>query len=229
MSVKGDRAPVIADVARAAGVSVPTVSRVLTGAARVGEDKRARVMAAIEELGFRPSAAARALASGRPRLVSVLAGNTSRYGYAETLRGIEEAARGAGFTVIITVIESADDESVDRAVASVLSQPVAGTIVLNFDPPGLAVSRLLPRDLPLVTISGRRVAGLPHAKLDETVAARELVEHLLDLGHATVHHVSVPRRERWTTGPRGGARRWSTAGPRSHPCCLRPGNRSPVA
>ena len=184
MSVKAGRTPVIADVARAAGVSVPTVSRVLTGAARVGDEKRLRVEAAIE------------LASGKTRLVSVVAGDTSKYGYAQTIRGVEEAARAAGYTVTITVVESTDEDSVQGAVASVLAQPVAGVIVLNFDPEGAAAARRLPPELPVVLASGSPVPGVPHAGLEELVAAEDLTNHLLDLGHATVHHVSVPHASR---------------------------------
>ncbi len=75
---------------------MPTVSRVLTGAARVSEEKRRRVERAIAELGYRPSGTARALKLGPARTVAVLAGNTSRHGYAMTLEGIEEGARAAG-------------------------------------------------------------------------------------------------------------------------------------
>lgn len=192
MSVKAGRTPVIADVARVAGVSVPTVSRVLTGAARVGDDKRDRVLAAIEELRFRPSGAARALASGKPRLISVVTGDTSKYGYAETIRGIEESARAAGYTVTITVVESTDADVVRRAVGSVLDQSVAGVIVLNFDAAGIAASRQIPAGVPLVVVSGSRPRGVPYAALDEIAAARDLTDYLLDLGHPTVHHVSVP-------------------------------------
>lgn len=184
--------PVIRDVARLAGVSVPTVSRVLTGAARVSEDKRARVLVAIEQLRFRPSAAARALASRQPQLVAVLAGNTSRYGYAETIRGIEECARTAGFTITITVVESGQEDVVDQAVASVTSQPIAGIIVLKFDEPGIAALRRIPSGIPTVAISGGRETRVPQALIDDAAATRELVNHLLDLGHRTVYHVRKP-------------------------------------
>ena len=94
---RGARRPAsIRDVATAAGVSHQTVSRVINGHPSVRPATRARVEAAIAELGFRRSATAHALASGRSRSVTVLTSNTTHYGYAAALKGIEEAARAAG-------------------------------------------------------------------------------------------------------------------------------------
>ncbi|NEM90950.1 LacI family DNA-binding transcriptional regulator [Galbitalea soli] len=204
MSVaRENKPPVIADVARLAGVSVPTVSRVLTGAAKVSPEKQKRVQDAIAELHFRPSAAARALVSRQPRIIAVLAGNTSRYGYAETIRGIEESARADGYLVTITVVESAEHDDVDTAVSLVLDQPIAGIIVLKFDPPGVAALHKIPTDIPTVSISGVRENLVPQAVLAEADAAREMTDYLLDLGHRTVHHVRVPpsrREDGRTTG-----------------------------
>jgi DNA-binding LacI/PurR family transcriptional regulator len=184
--------PVISDVARRAGVSVPTVSRVLNGAAYVSDEKRTRVMQAIQELDFRPSAAARALVARQPKLIAVIAGNTSRYGYAETIRGVEERARAAGYTVSITVVESAEDDIVEGTVSLVLDQPIAGVVVLKFDPPGVAALHRIPKSIPTVSISGVRESGVPQAVLAEAEAAEEVTAYLLELGHATVHHVRVP-------------------------------------
>jgi DNA-binding LacI/PurR family transcriptional regulator len=184
--------PVISDVARRAGVSVPTVSRVLNGAAYVSDEKRTRVMQAIQELDFRPSAAARALVARQPKLIAVIAGNTSRYGYAETIRGVEERARAAGYTVSITVVESADDDIVEGTVSLVLDQPIAGVVVLKFDPPGVAALHRIPKSIPTVSISGVRESGVPQAVLAEAEAAEEVTAYLLELGHTTVHHVRVP-------------------------------------
>jgi DNA-binding LacI/PurR family transcriptional regulator len=190
------RNPTISDVAQRAGVSVPTVSRVLTGAARVSPAKRELVEAAIAELDFRPSAAARVLVSRRSRTIAVIAGNTSRYGYAETIRGIEIAAREKGYTVMITVVESADEDEVDRAIAATLTQALAGVVVLKFDPPGVAALRKIPANLPVVALSGTRETGVRQAALDEAAAAEELTGYLLGLGHGTVHHVRVPPSRR---------------------------------
>lgn len=184
----------MADVARVAGVSLPTVSRVLTGAVAVSPDKRARVLAAIEQLGYRPNAAARALVSGRRSLIAVLAGNTSLYGYARTISGIAGAARLAGYTVVIMVVESADAEAVDDAVNLVLGQPIAGVIVLEFDDVGREVVERLPHGIPVVSAGGwvRREGQVPSVLIDEHAGGRAVTEYLLGLGHATVHHVSIP-------------------------------------
>lgn len=203
----------IADVARVAGVSVPTVSRVLTGSTPVSPGKRALVMAAIETLGYRPNAAARALVSGHQSMIAVLAANTTRYGYASTLQGVEEAARAAGYIVVITVIESEDRAVVDAAVALVLYQPVAGAIVLEFDKIGLTASRALPDNLPVVGASAGWAAHRtrPHAYLNDRAAAVHAVEYLLGLGHRTVDHVAIPAPGAPTGGRASGWRDALTA------------------
>lgn len=193
----------IADVAARAGVSVPTVSRVLNGYVHVRPEKREAVQAAIAALSFRPSAAARVLASRKPQVIAVIAGDTSHYGYAETIRGVEESARADGYTVMITVVESAGDAEIDQAISATLAQPLAGVVVLKFDPPGVAALHRVPDDLPVVALSGVRDTSVPQAVLDETRAAEELTEYLLGLGHQTVHHVRVPpsrREDGRTTG-----------------------------
>jgi DNA-binding LacI/PurR family transcriptional regulator len=207
---QGPRPAVIADVAKLAGVSVPTVSRVLTGAARVRPEKERLVLDAIAKLNYRPSAAARALVTRQSHTIAIVAGNTSQYGYAETIRGVEEEARADGYTVTITVVETVDPEEVERAVGLVLDQSPAGVVVLKFDPPGVAVLERLPRDLPVVAVSGVRSRDVPQAVLDESRAAEALIDHLLALGHRSVHHVRVPpsrREDGRTTGWRRALKR----------------------
>lgn len=186
------RPAVIADVAALAGVSVPTVSRVLTGSAKVSGDKTERVLAAVDELDYRPNGSARALASRRSRVVALLAGDTSRYGYAETIRGVELSARAAGYLVSIAVVDTVEPDEVRAAVDFALQQSVAGVVVLKFDPEGVAALGALPGSLPTVALSGEISGGVSQAVIDEATGAAAVVRHLLDLGHETVHHVRVP-------------------------------------
>lgn len=223
--------PTITDVAALAGVSVPTVSRVLTGAAKVSPAKRESVEAAIAELNFRPSAAARVLVSRKSRTIAVIAGNTSRYGYAETIRGIEIAARAEGYTVMITVVESADPDEVDLAVAAVQMQTLAGIVVLKFDPPGGAALAKLGTEQPVVALSGTREPGVPQAVLDEAAAAEALTEYLLGLGHRTVHHVRIPPARRIdgrTSGWRRALRKANAPVPAIHDATWDPKSGIPI-
>jgi DNA-binding LacI/PurR family transcriptional regulator len=193
-SSKPYRAPVLADVARAAEVSVPTVSRVLNGSKYVAPELAQRVNEAVQALGYRPNGAARSMRSGRRTLVSVLAGATANYGYARTLQGVETAARRAGMTVSITVVESGDDEDVRTAIDLTLAQPTAGVIVLEFDRAGINTAKALPEGLPVVVAGGgsRRIGHVPAALIDERKGGRQATDYLLHLGHRTVHHIAGP-------------------------------------
>lgn len=190
---RGGRKPVIADVARLAGVSVPTVSRVLTGNIPVSEERRQRVLAAIEELDYRPSSVARALKSGERRMIAILTSTTERYGYSLTIAGIEAAAQESGYSVVISTVKSADKEDVQAALAPVLEQQLAGAIVIDFDPIARQVLDSLPTHIPVVGATGfpQGKPGLPYAFIDEYHAGREATQHLLDLGHATVYHLGL--------------------------------------
>ncbi|MDR7187092.1 DNA-binding LacI/PurR family transcriptional regulator [Microbacterium trichothecenolyticum] len=189
-----EKMPGLVDVAAAAGVSLSTVSRVITGRTPVSERTRTRVMDAVERLGYRPNAAAQALVSGRSSTVAVIAKNTLRWGYAATLQGIEEEARAAGYTVMIAVVESSEPEELGRATDLVWSQSLAGAIVIDFDAVGSATMAALPHNVPVVAASGARSDGMgrPHAFLDDLEGGRAATEYLLSLGHETVHHVAIP-------------------------------------
>ena len=192
-------APSIHDVAAAAGVSYQTVSRVLNDSPRVRPDTRAAVVQAIERLGYRPNRAARALGLGRAAAVTVVTSDTMLYGYASTLQGIEEAARAAGMAVGVRVVESASDADVQQAVDYVSDPSAGGVVVIAFDPAGGRVLDALSLDVPAIGAIEPAAApeiDRPAICLDERVAAAEATQHLLDLGHRTVHHVTIPSEMR---------------------------------
>lgn len=178
-------------------MSVPTVSRVLSGNVPVSTAKRERVHAAIERLGYRPNAAARALKLGQRSMIGVITFNTVRYGYSRTLQGIQEAARESGYLVLIAVVESGEQADIDAAVDLLLGQTVAGLVVIEFDPVGVAISRSLSPGVPIVAAAaaGQTRSPHPHAYLDDRVAAREATEYLLGLGHETVHYLAIPQTD----------------------------------
>ena len=200
----------IRDVAQAAGVSYQTVSRVINGHPNVREETRKRVEAAIEALGFRRNATAFALASGVNRSVTVLTSNTVLYGYAATLQGLEEASRAAGYTLGVRVVTPEDD--LDRTIASA-ADTGGGLVVIGFDRLGAAALDRVPAHVPCAAAveapAARRTPGRPAVWADDREAARAATEHLLTLGHRTVHHVAIPA----STGTR------RAAGPRAEGWC----------
>jgi DNA-binding LacI/PurR family transcriptional regulator len=184
----------IRDVAAAASVSYQTVSRVINNHPSVRESTRAAVLAAIRDLGFRPNRAARSLAGGRVHAVTVLTSDTTRYGYAATLQGVEEAARAAGFAVGIRVLEPVPPDRVADAVARAV-EPGTALIVVAYDEAGARALAAIPAGVPVAaaveTPSGE-AAGRPWAWVDDREAARSATGYLLGLGHRTVHYVPIP-------------------------------------
>src|SRR4051812_228190 len=130
VDLRGSRSPAMTDVARLAGVSHQTVSRVLNDHPNVKEQTRLRVRAAIAELGYRPNRAARALVTGRSQLIGVVAQNSVLYGPASLLAAFEQAAAEAGFPVSVGSVGRLDRESIAGAVERHLDQRVAGLVVI---------------------------------------------------------------------------------------------------
>ena len=212
MSDRIVRIPAMTDVARLAGVSHQTVSRVLNDHPNVREQTRLRVRAAIAELGYRPNRAARALVTGRSQLIGVVAQNTTLYGPASLLAAFEQAAAEAGFAVSIGSVSVLDRRSIAEAVERHLDQRVDGIMVIA--PVTSANEALddLPADVPLVTIDGDPAGRPPLVTVDQVAGARAATRYLLDAGHRTVWHVSGPpewfdsagRIEGWREALRGG-------------------------
>lgn len=183
-------------MARAAGVSYQTVSRVINGHPRVRESTRARVEATIRDLGFQPNRAARALASGQTRALTVLVRDTTLYGYAATLQGIEEAARADGFAVGVCVLDTVAPDELAATVARV-GDPTAGAlIVIAWDRAGIRALRAVPPGVAVVAAVEASMAEesrpCPAVWLDDATAALTATRYLLELGHRTVHHVAIP-------------------------------------
>jgi DNA-binding LacI/PurR family transcriptional regulator len=185
----------IRDVGRAAGVSYQTVSRVINDHPSVTEKTRDLVLSAIRDLGFRPNLAARALAGGTITQIMVLTSNTTLYGYAATLMGIEEEARINGLSVGITVLDSSNLADVQAVIERVV-QPHVAIIVIAYDLAGERVLEAVPPGVVMVAAvesrSGRADQSGPWAWLDDRTAARNAVRYLLDLGHRTVQFVELP-------------------------------------
>lgn len=200
--------PIMADVARLAGVSHQTVSRVLNDHPNVRSTTRDRVLAAIEDLGYRRNSIARALVTRRTRTLGVIAFDTTLYGPASTLYGIEQAAREAGYFVSIVSLRELAPAAVSEGVSFLRDQGVDGLVVIAPERSAAAALEELPSEFRIVTVEGVHDVGLPVVSVDQYLGARMATTHLLSLGHHTVWHIAGP--ETWLEAA-GRERGWRDA------------------
>ncbi|MDX3643244.1 LacI family DNA-binding transcriptional regulator [Streptomyces sp. MB09-02B] len=191
-------APSSTDVARLAGVSQKTVSRVLNDEPYVSAEVRRRVTEAAEQLGYRRNNAARALASGRTRSIGVVTLGTALYGPASLLMGVERVVRDTGYALRVVNTVEGDPAGIAGAVDSLLDQGVDGVVISEpideadedgDTAPRLSVPVLVIGAPPFVTAPAVLTAGD-----GADLMARTATEHLLALGHTTVHHLAGPQR-----------------------------------
>ena len=185
--------PGIIDVAARAGVSHITVSRVINGDARVRPETRARVVAALQELGYQPNNAARALVTGRSQTIGVICYNTALYGPAAALLGLEQTASENGYFVNVIGLKTLDRNAVEDAVRRLRQQAVAGLVIVSPQSVMARAFRHLPDDIPIVAIWGYAGTPVPVVASAETAGAAQATRHLLDLGHRNVWHVAGPK------------------------------------
>jgi len=183
----------MADVARLAGVSHQTVSRVINDNAHVRPETRRKVLAAMRTLDYRPNPAARALVTGRSRTLGVVSVDTTLYGPASTLFAIEQAAHAAGYFITIMSLLTMDRASVLGAVDRLRVQGVDGILVIT-PQEGAAQSVVnLPASVPVVAVEAGRPGSVPVVAVDQLAGAAGATQLLLDLGHSNVWHVAGPR------------------------------------
>lgn len=182
----------MAAVAARAGVSHQTVSRVINAHPSVAPRTRERVQRAIAELGYRPNVAARALVTGSTRTIGMVTVNISQYGPAQTMLGLEAAARAAGYALSVTILDEATAGAVREAVETFVAQSVDGIVALStYDDAAKAVSAI-ESPVPLVAVQAGAAQERPAVRVDQVAGARLATRHLLDLGHHTVHHIGGP-------------------------------------
>jgi DNA-binding LacI/PurR family transcriptional regulator len=188
----GRRPAVMEDVAELAGVSAMTVSRVLNSPEKVRPATRARVLAAVRELDYRPNLAARVLVTGRSGVLGVVSFDTTLYGPASTLYGIERAAREHDYGVSIVSLNLLNRQSIGEGVDRLRSQKVDGIIIVAPHESAAAGLHDLPPHLPIVVVGAGEDVPFPLAAVDQYGGAVRATRHLLSLGHETVAHLSGP-------------------------------------
>lgn len=185
--------PSMGDVARLAGVSSQTVSRVSNGEPNVIDEKRERVLAAMRELGYRPNSAARAMKRGAFNTIGVIYHSLHPVGNHRTLEAISEAAAAQGYATTLLPLDASSQTAANGAFTRLSEMTVDATIVIL---PSHFIEDTrrteLPVGVPIVVLGPPLIEGASSLYFDNAVGTRAAIEHLLALGHDTVHHISGP-------------------------------------
>ncbi|NHB84066.1 LacI family DNA-binding transcriptional regulator [Tessaracoccus sp. HDW20] len=169
-----------------------TVSRVLNNHPNIRPDTRAKVLAVIEELNYRPNSAARALATQRNRRIGVLVEASTAYGPSSTLRGIELAAGEVDYSITSVSVHSEEQGNTREAVDQLKGQGVDALCVIAPRSSSLSALRQLNVGLPLLAIKADGDANFLTTSVDQQQGASMVVDHLAELGHRDVLHLSGP-------------------------------------
>ena len=176
----------IEDVARRAGVSTATVSRVLSDKPYVRQDLRARVLAAAQELDYRPSRVARSLREQRSRILGLIISDIQNPFFTAIVRAVEDGAHASGHAVFLCNTDE-DEAKETLYIDLMLAEHVAGVILSSTTGRNPAYNHLLQAGIPVVAID-RRVYNVPldTVLVDNIDATRRAVEHLIAQGHRRI-------------------------------------------
>ncbi|MFJ8848979.1 LacI family DNA-binding transcriptional regulator [Streptomyces sp. NPDC102437] len=182
----------MADVARVAGVSAQTVSRVSNGFPGVNEETRQRVLTAMKELGYRPNSAARALKRGEFRTIGVITFTLSTTGNMRTLEAIATSAAQEGYSVTLMPVAVPTQDEV-RGAFSRLGELAVDAVIVIMEVHLLDSAPLsLPPHVKIVVADSDAGDRYAVVDTDQAGGTRDAVQHLLGLGHRTVWHIAGP-------------------------------------
>lgn len=183
----------IFDVARLAGVSHQTVSRVINDLPNVRPATRARVEQAIAQLRYRPSPAARALVTRRTRTIGLMTPGVSDYGPTSIAMHFNFAARAARYNVETVSGSATDPAGVRSMIEGFLRQRVDAIVMIVVDVGVLEIVRSLDVSVPVVASASTARRGPSIVSIDQYRGARSAVRHLAELGHTRILHVAGPQ------------------------------------
>jgi DNA-binding LacI/PurR family transcriptional regulator len=198
-SLRKESKPVtLADIAAMAMVSNQTVSRVINNHANVSAKTRARVLAAVNQLGYRPNNAARALVTGNSKMLGLLALDMPSMSGLASQYAIERSARDNGYYITIATMDEIRPSSFLHAVEWLRRQAVDGLLVVAPTYDANEALEKIADELPLVVIEGDPDSPFATVSVDQVSGAKAATEHLLSLGHQSVFHVGGPTGWRQT-------------------------------
>lgn len=195
MAASGERArvPSIRDVARLAGVSHQTVSRVLNDHPSIRPETRKRVEDAIAVLDYKPNLAARALVTSRTHTIGVLSATIGEFGPTSSIASIEDAARSEGYSVTTVNLPETTPEAIGDAIRQLGREQVSGIVALAPQVRVFNVLRGMAVGVPLVSLQTASGSDGYTLSADQVAGARAVTEHLIELGHTDILHLAGPQ------------------------------------
>ncbi|MEJ6555845.1 LacI family DNA-binding transcriptional regulator [Microbacterium esteraromaticum] len=187
------RTPSIRDVARLAGVSHQTVSRVLNDHPSIRPETKAKVLDAISVLDYRPNLAARALVTSRSNTLGILSATVGEFGPTSAIAAIEEAARAEGYSVSTLNLTDTTPEAIGTAVRQLGREHVDGIVVLAPQVRVFNVLRGMAASVPFVSLQTASGSDGVTLAADQVHGARMITEHLVSLGHSEILHLAGPQ------------------------------------
>jgi DNA-binding LacI/PurR family transcriptional regulator len=185
--------PNIYDVARAAKVSHQTVSRVINNNPSIREETKSRVLVAMENLGYRPNLAARALASSKTHMLGILASDTDFTGPASMVHFMEFAARAQGFFVVTCRVDPNLEASVNEGIEHLMKLGIEGMAVITPQAEAVEAVRKMVAGIPVVTLDSMYRMDELAVSVDNFSGGVSATEHLIELGHQNILHISGPK------------------------------------
>ena len=181
----------LSDVANRAGVSVKTVSNVVSGYVHVSPATRKRVQRALDSLGYQPNLSARSLRGGRSGVIGLAVPGLNPY-FAELAALVERAVAEAGYTLLVDQTEALHERE-SRVVRGIRAQLIDGLIFSASALDGTAISRS--RSATPLVLLGERVSdgSIDHVAIDNVAAAHQAVSHLIGLGRRRIAAVGTLR------------------------------------
>lgn len=182
----------IRDVARLAGVSRQTVSRVINNHPSLRPETRDRVLQVIDEVRYRPNPIARALGQSRSRSIGVVMSSRAFYGPNAAVEGIEQAAQELGYQVTVSNVASGSEAAVREALELQADHLVSALVVLAPQARLRQAIEDLALDVPYVFLHSPPDGSPGSLSVDQVAGARAATRHLINLGHMNIRHVAGP-------------------------------------
>jgi LacI family transcriptional regulator len=178
----------IRDVAKLAGISVASVSRVLNGHSKVTPETRDKVLSAVNALGYSPNLAARSLSTSRTQAIGVVLPDMHGEFFSELLRGMDRAASERGYLLLLSNIHA--DALIAGQVLAALRGRVDGLVVMAPQLDEEVRESALPRNLPIVLVNSPGSHGRPTLRIDNAGGVAAMVKHLLESGRRRIVHLA---------------------------------------